>query len=393
MNVYIANFGRGNSSWPDCLKGSIIAVMDGTVHPYWERGNRAGYIAEAQQRYKSWEGRPVTSPVASRCLNLNDIVRDTDGEIWIHREKEQLWWTLSIGGPVEASIIEDPHLVGGFEEVYIFHKRCQPWSERSKNGASLEWKAIHAKAREFLFTEGTFQRLSDDNALYAQALIDGGDLEEWHPRPLWSTKADRAGKSAVTIFSELQLKAARMLLELTAERMAQTAHDTAGQSGRISITQSKDKKFSFVEQRELEAYAVELYKIQECLCALTGLELILDAVDGDPELRYSLDRIDSFGHYERGDLQIVCKFANRWKGTSDNVEFKRLVEQLRTKFTLEKRWRASTICTKSQSRGIRISPLISFHRSSTLGRLSLGITSRMGKSQGSSAFGNCIPEH
>ena len=293
------------------------------------------YIAEAQRVYKSREGRPVIAPVASRWFNLNDVIRETNGDIWIHREKEQLWWTISTGNPIETAIIKDPHPVGGFETVYIFEKRCQPWSERAEDGAQLQWKAIHAKAREFLFTESTFQKLSSDNALYAHALIDGRSLDEWHQRPLWRAKADRAGKSAVTIFDDLQRTAARMLLE-TAARLAQTAQDTAAQSGRISITQTKEKNFSFAEQRELEAYAVELYKSQEGLCALTGLEMILDAVDGDPELRCSLDRIDSSGHYERGNLQVVCKFANRWKGASDNAEFRRLVEKLRISTDLEK---------------------------------------------------------
>jgi hypothetical protein len=69
---------------------------------------------------------------------------------------------------------------------------------------------------------------------------------------------------------------------------------------------------------------------------LTGLEMILDGVDGDRELRCSLDRIDSSKHYERGNLQIVCKFANRWKGASDNDQFKRLVEMIRISRDLEK---------------------------------------------------------
>jgi hypothetical protein len=143
VNVYIANFGRANTSWPNCLKRSTIAVLDGlTVHPYWQRGDRKGYIEEAQRVYKSRVGRPVITPVASRWFNLNDIFRATDGDICIHREKEQLWWTISTWAPVESEIIEDPRPVGGFETVHIFHKRCQPWSNRSRKGSRARKVAV-----------------------------------------------------------------------------------------------------------------------------------------------------------------------------------------------------------------------------------------------------------
>lgn len=51
MNVYIANFGKGNWAWPGCLKRrAALAVMDDErVHPYWKAGDRAGYIEEAQR--------------------------------------------------------------------------------------------------------------------------------------------------------------------------------------------------------------------------------------------------------------------------------------------------------------------------------------------------------
>ena len=43
----------------------------------------------------------------------------------------------------------------------------------------------------------------------------------------------------------------------------------------------------------------------------------------------SLDRIDSSSHYAPGNLQIVCRFANEWKSSRDNTEFKRLIEVVR----------------------------------------------------------------
>ena len=165
-------------------------------------------------------------------------------------------------------------------KIIVYYKTCLPWSSTSTAGAPLQWRAIHPKARDFLFTESTFQNLSPDNALYAQALIDGSDLAQWHDRPDWASRVSKSGKSEVWIAG---------LLEKTAARMAATALATTLQSGQISVTQIKEKRFSFQEQRELERYILELIKSQDGLCALTGLEMILDGIDGDHALRYSLD--------------------------------------------------------------------------------------------------------
>ena len=35
-------------------------------------------------------------------------------------------------------------------------------------------------------------------------------------------------------------------------------------------------------------------------------------------------------HYERGDLQVVCRFINRWKSDSNDKTFKRLIELVRS---------------------------------------------------------------
>ncbi|QQE90098.1 hypothetical protein [Azotobacter chroococcum] len=48
----------------------------------------------------------------------------------------------------------------------------------------------------------------------------------------------------------------------------------------------------------------------------------------------SLDRIDSNGHYAPGNIQIICRFANRWKSDSDNAEFMRLINLVRSTTSL-----------------------------------------------------------
>lgn len=91
-----------------------------------------------------------------------------------------------------------------------------------------------------------------------------------------------------------------------------------------------------VENKELRMAPTELERLLGTLldlrgnrCALTGIRFHFAGPDADKYLRPSVDRIDSSGHYERGNLQIVCEFVNAWKGDSENEEFKRLLMLVR----------------------------------------------------------------
>lgn len=43
--VYVANFGQGNSLWPQAKGNSTIATFDDVpIHEYWKAGDREGYI-------------------------------------------------------------------------------------------------------------------------------------------------------------------------------------------------------------------------------------------------------------------------------------------------------------------------------------------------------------
>jgi hypothetical protein len=298
----------------------LVVMDDERVHPFWLRGDREGYIQLAQRLFRLASGGPVIKPVASRWFNLNTILQETAGDIWIHREKGDVWWTKSFDGVPEVEIIDDPQPLYGPARIYLYHKPCSGWSDHNKKGAVLRWDALHARAKEFLFTEGTFQQLSDDHAAYAKAFINGEDLSPWHDRPKWRNKAESAKVAPVTYYDARKK---------TIVRMAMTAIGTAVQTGDVSITVKKDKEFRFRNQIELEKHIEELLDGQEGLCALTGLRMSFDDDDDEPELRCSLDRIDSAGHYERGNLQIVCKFANHWKGAYDNELFVNLIGKIR----------------------------------------------------------------
>lgn len=181
----------------------------------------------------------------------------------------------------------------------------------------MEWNALHPRAREFLFTEGTLQQLSEDNAAYARALVDGANLQKWHALPAWKAKSDASRRSAATIFDAKRRAALRM---------AMMAYKTAAQSNGQEVTRAvKNKEVHFTSEAELEGYVDSLIEAQEGLCAITDIPLQYDGEVEDPELQCSLDRIDSNGHYEAGNLQVVCRFVNRWKSDGDDGEFRRLM--------------------------------------------------------------------
>ena len=322
MPTFIANFGKENFAWPDCLARGTIAVLDDEeINKFWEARDRESYIAYAQKHLKTAGGTTVPRPLASRWFNLNDLLFETNGDVWIHRQQQELWWTRSTDAKPEREVIFDPKPRKGNAtgKVVVYHKRCIAWSNRNANGHLLLWDTLHARAKEFLFTEATFQCLSDDHAAYAAALLGGKDLSLWHDREDWKAKQAKAKKSPVT-YADARMK--------TIIRMAMTAMETAKQSGVIVTTTRKNKEVRFPTQLALENHIAELMKTQEGLCALTGLEMQFDGGD-DPSFYYSLDRVDSDGHYEVGNLQLVCKFANAWKGASANAEFRRLVEIIR----------------------------------------------------------------
>ncbi|MFZ5863186.1 MAG: hypothetical protein ACOYXR_10150 [Nitrospirota bacterium] len=321
MKVFIANFGRENYLWPACLARSTVATLeDEDLRVLWLAGDREGYIAHCIAAKKTAAGITPTRPVASRWFNLAHIVSSTENDLWLHRQKDELWWTISRPGAVDVSREPAFKPTRDHEHVYVLHKQAAAWSNKSRKGSRLEWRALHPKAQEFLFTEGTLQRLAVDNAAYAIALVGGIDLGQWHSRSAWKLKAEIARRSPATIFNAK---------ERAVVRMAMTAQETVrGANGQQVLRTIKNKELRFAPH-EFEKYIAALVDAQEGLCAITGLRLQFDGEEDDPELLCSLDRIDSDGHYEAGNLQVVCRFVNRWKNDGNDAEFRRLIGVVR----------------------------------------------------------------
>jgi hypothetical protein len=111
--------------------------------------------------------------------------------------------------------------------------------------------------------------------------------------------------------------------------MADTAEQTVGDANGQVVERTVKIKELRMSRLELEKLIDELMEKRKNRCALTGIALQFHGDYQDDQLLPSLDRIDSNGHYEASNLQVVCRFVNFWKGDSANTEFLRLLGLIR----------------------------------------------------------------
>jgi hypothetical protein len=94
------------------------------------------------------------------------------------------------------------------------------------------------------------------------------------------------------------------------------------------IVKNKDL-FGFTSEQALYDFLNDLWKQQKGRCKLTGLSMVLNVPKGESnDMVVSVDRIDSDSQYTPKNLQLTCWFANRWKGTTPNDHFIRLLKQI-----------------------------------------------------------------
>jgi hypothetical protein len=168
VKTFIANFGQGNYLWPTCLARPSVATIEAEdLRALWLADDRESYIARCVADKKTHKGLTPSRQLASRWFNLAHIISSTQDDLWIHREKDDIWWTTSRPGEVDVSKQPPLGVLNG-REVYVLHKSCDAWSNKNKKGTPLNWRVLHPKARDFLFTEGTLQELSADHAAYAK---------------------------------------------------------------------------------------------------------------------------------------------------------------------------------------------------------------------------------
>lgn len=108
--------------------------------------------------------------------------------------------------------------------------------------------------------------------------------------------------------------------------MASQAEQTAKSSnGQIVGSVRKNKEMP-ISRQDLERHLGALLELQQSRCAITGIALQFIGASTDFARLASLDRIDSNGPYDVGNLQIVCRFINGWKSDTTDLEFRRQLE-------------------------------------------------------------------
>lgn len=319
MKVFVANLGYKNVYWPVCREERVITLQTSAAcFEHWQRGDRAGWIEWATQNVSSLSGQIATAPVASRWFNLVTIIFETAGDLWLHRSDTDLFWTYSREGTPSVTEITDP--VGSKINYVLIRRPADAWQHHDKQGRRLQWRSVHPKAHDFLQTEATYQELANDRGYrdYAEALVEGARLDAWHNQEAWK---GRVGNSSnVKVFSNLEKTIYRAVLTVE--------HTVANADGSVDERVRKLKE-QLISSPELREHLADQYRQREGLCAATGLQMLLDNEEGSDDFRLSIDRIDSNGHYEPSNLQLVCRFANFWKSHRDDARFKELITIVR----------------------------------------------------------------
>jgi len=321
--VYIANFGEGNALWPTALANNTVLTIDNVeVHDLWRARDRDGWIETALQQMTTARGQRPSRQTAGRWYNVLSELVETEGDLWITRQADSVWWTMSQPGEVTETLIPALNPMRDGASIWLMEKPCLPWSNRDRQGRRLLWDALHAKARDFLSTEATFQTIANDRgyADYARALINGESLAPWESLPLFKEKAASAKKQGVRIYSPKELAAADM---------ARTILNTVAQANGQTAERTVKEKLTTLSGPELEEFLRLKIDEQEGRCALTGLPLGFPSECEDKQMLASADRIDSSGHYTPDNIQVVCRFINRWKGGDDNDLALRLIGVLK----------------------------------------------------------------
>jgi hypothetical protein len=101
-----------------------------------------------------------------------------------------------------------------------------------------------------------------------------------------------------------------------------TVRNSNGQTTQTTVK----RKDLLMSEGELEARIIALLDAGMNRCAITGLEFEFEGDGKNLDFRPSLDRIDSEGHYEKSNVQLVCRFINFWKQASPDDEFRRLIK-------------------------------------------------------------------
>ncbi|MEM7694115.1 MAG: hypothetical protein AAF318_06675 [Pseudomonadota bacterium] len=209
-----------------------------------------------------------------------------------------------------------------FDELFAFlgvdlrtAHQCSFENYRAFNG-------VIAQVREHL---GQVPELSDARLINAHSFLW---MLDWFRRLEASGQIGKQRAKEQKRRKALAERPVRGGVALSVERMIHSIEGAVAQSGRTTAgREAKDKRLT-LSRVALRQHLVDLVAAQADRCQLTELPFCHSA-DGDLQMRPSADRIDSKGDYAVCNIEVVCQFVNFWKGTTDNDEFKQLLNVVR----------------------------------------------------------------
>ncbi|HEY5301332.1 MAG TPA: hypothetical protein VIJ55_11710 [Acetobacteraceae bacterium] len=178
---------------------------------------------------------------------------------------------------------------------------------------------------------GRFSVLLPPNGRGIEVVSDEGlkNLLDWYVGSSTNNAVEPIGTELhqEVAFARTRSDAAAGPLERAIAEMCDTVERTVANSNAQIVERVIKNKELRMTRDELEKLVASLLEAAGCRCALSGIPFQLSGSDSD--LLPSVDRIDSNGHYESGNIQVVCRFLNRWKSDGDNEEFRRLLTLVR----------------------------------------------------------------
>lgn len=312
--ILIAMTGDGNELWAHCLERSFVAL--GYDKPYfeaWKAGDREEFLRIESGAAQKGANESDIRGRATTWFNRATRIAESQNDIWLHRAGNDLYWSMTTD--------EDP-IFEEYDGKVMIAKPVTSWSRRNRRTVALTWNSIHPKAKDYLATQQAVFRVVDPKMKeYIHALIDGDDLDQWHDLIDWKSRlgADKGR----TLGSNVELS------DFVLSRMMITIRNTVkNSSGQRVLRTLKDKKL-LCSEHDMKAYLAELMIKQDGLCAITRLPLHVDGQENlEHDMLASVDRIDSNGHYEPKNVQLVCQFVNYWKSSQENGKFMELLEKV-----------------------------------------------------------------
>ncbi|TBY27403.1 hypothetical protein E0H93_28590 [Rhizobium leguminosarum bv. viciae] len=295
---------------------AVVITHDAHFFEAWRNGDYDAYLA-LERKFAKPETTDTGSKInATTWFNLSNELASSEDDIWVTRRDGYVWWGVTTSAPVQY----EPHVHPDRKvDVVAICKPVFKWTNKAKNGKSLLWKNIHPKGHNILFARRTITPVKGDRSAYIRALLAGDDLSPWHDQKEW--KAKLGNRTLLNDVGPDELALLKMM-----ESIQKTVANSNGQIVQKTI---KDKLLKNCTPEEMKAHLCDLLTAQDGFCKITGIKMHQYGQENqDDDFLPSPDRIDSSGHYEIGNMQIVCRFINFWKLAQDNGRFHELLEHV-----------------------------------------------------------------